>query len=110
MTYQNTSKYSLYINNSQIDGKGLFTKTKIDKGDHIAPALDLKKHKVFPLCKFINHSWESKANTNVVLCGKNQDIMCLVAKKTIKPHTELTINYNGKNIPYWIIPADKNWK
>ena len=110
MIYQYISNYPLYITNSLIDGKGLFTKTKIDRGFHITPALDLKNHKVFPLCKFINHSWKSKANTKLVLCGKNQDIMCLVAKKTIKPHTELTINYNGKNIPYWIIPADKNWK
>lgn len=99
-----------YISKSNIHGKGLFCESILYKGDHIVSALDLKKYKVLPLCKFINHAWEKNANTKLELCGEDGNTMCLVAKKKILPGIELTINYNGKNVPDWIVPADNNWK
>ena len=65
-----------YLSKINIHYKGLFCESILYKGDHIVPALDLKKHKVLPFCKFINHAWKKMptqqlnyAEKTVILCA-----------------------------------------
>jgi hypothetical protein len=94
---QENIENSLYVSNSPIHGKGLFTKTNIPAGTPILTALDFEAHKAGDennnLSKYVNHS-SNKENIKVIESGHK---MILVATKDIKPNEELTTNY--KKLP-----------
>lgn len=94
---QENIENSLYVSNSPIHGKGLFTKTNIPAGTPILTALDFEAYKAGDennnLSKYVNHS-SNKENIKVIESGHK---MILVATKDIKPNEELTTNY--KKLP-----------
>jgi len=86
-----TIENSLYISDSPIHGKGLFTKINIPANTQILLVLDFKKHKVNTvLSQHVNHS-SNKANAKVIEDGSK---LILVTTKDIKANEELTVDYH----------------
>jgi hypothetical protein len=88
----------LYTDNSDIHGKGLFTKTNIPKGSRILLVADFNKYStdpnnvITPLGKFINHI--NSANTEVKMLNK---LGYLYSTQDISSGDELTVDY--KTLP-----------
>lgn len=88
----------LYTDNSDIHGKGLFTKTNIPKGSRILLVADFNKYStdpnnvITPLGKFINHI--NSSNTEVKMSGK---LGYLYSTQDIASGDELTVDY--KTLP-----------
>lgn len=95
----------LYVGDSNIHGKGLFTKTNIPKGSRIMLAADFNKYPndhenvITPLGKFINHI--NSANTEVKISGK---LGYLYSTQDIASGDELTADY--KKLPNNIFNKD----
>lgn len=92
------NKPILYVGNSNIHGKGLFTKTNIPKGTKIMLAADFNKYPndyeniITKLGKFINHI--NSANTEVRMLN---NFGYLYSTQNIQAGEELTVNY--KTLP-----------
>ncbi len=92
-------KDSLYINNSNIHGKGLFTKEFIPKNTEIFLVANCNNYKtdtdnvITYLGKYINHI--DNANCIVKIKGRFGYLYSII---DIQPNQELTCNY--KNLPF----------
>lgn len=88
--------HQLYIDNSKIHGKGLFTKIDIPKNTKIILAADFNETNtdniVTYLGSYINHI--NDANCNVKM---ENNLAYLMANQDISKNTELTVNY--KTLP-----------
>lgn len=97
----------LYTDNSDIHGKGLFTKTNIPKGSRILLVADFNKYStdpknvITPLGKFINHI--NSANTEVKLIN---NFGYLFSLNDIAAGEELTVDY--KTLPGLRFNVDTN--
>tara|TARA_R100001086_G_scaffold141966_1_gene74569 strand:- start:585 stop:914 length:330 start_codon:yes stop_codon:yes gene_type:complete len=89
-----------YINNSNIQGKGLFTKKTINPLEILPIANLYNKNNKFQFDKngtslgpmgFVNHSYDPNCHLHYV---PSENGYFLRAHKIIKPRNELTINYD----------------
>lgn len=99
------TKYKL--DKSTIHGKGIFSAKDINKNELIGEGIVFSLY-VIPvitnkLGKWLNHS----TNSNCYLKYHN-NVYYVVAKKKIPINTELTLNYDGKDIP-WFIQGSMPW-
>ena len=81
----------VYINESNIHGRGIFTNDDIKTGEVIGVSHvthDRVWYQVFPLGIFYNHS----IKPNCVV-KKEGNVNLVVASKDIKQHEELTVDY-----------------
>ena len=113
----------LYISNSNINGKGLFTSKDFNKNDIIIKNLfknkPINERLYEPISyskfqeyinidgKYINHC---NKNYNIDVISKDNKIYKIIALKNIKEADELIANYNKihKKFPF-ISPAEKNY-
>jgi len=93
----------LYIDNSQIEGKGLFCKQTVSVGECVgvlARVYGDDKFDDLPHGRFINHSEDNNLNLKTVKDHKNRIIYVLgIANKYIPKGNELTANYTDRNAP-----------
>ena len=89
---------------SNVHGMGLYAKEDIYPEERIFDGINY--HFITKQGSLINHSWNSNATPHKEGFGKYG----IYANKTIKPNEELTINYNDKNLPFYILPAKSYWK
>jgi SET domain-containing protein len=93
----------LYIDNSIIEGKGLFCKESIHVGECVGLLARVYGDDKFddkPYGRFINHSEDSNLDLKIVKDKKNRIIYVLgVANCFITKGNELTANYLDKNAP-----------
>ena len=103
----NTNYYSnYYISKSNIQGVGVFTKKDISKNKTIGIVMSNKiptNILFIPLItndlgKYINHSFSPNCYLSY---DKNKYLYYIKSSKSLKKHTEITLNYN-KNKPILI--------
>ena len=97
------TNYPLTINQSKIDGVGLFAQNFIPKNKEIF--ICIVNDEITRIGSLINHSW----NPNAIVIEKNNDSYSVNSIKDIKKGEEITANYNI-GTPYWTHRADNNWK
>jgi len=96
-------KNILYIDNSEIDGKGLFTNTDLDVGECVGLLSQVFGDNDFndtPFGRYLNHN----ENPNIDLKAKRDKLNNVInvlgiTNKFIKKGSELTANYNDKFAP-----------
>ena len=93
----------LYIDNSQIEGKGLFCKKSLSVGECVGVLARVYGDDKFddkPYGRFINHSEDNNLDLKIVKDKTNRIIYVLgIANKYISKGEELTANYTDKNAP-----------
>lgn len=93
----------LYIDNSEIEGKGLFANSDLDVGECVgllARVLGDSNFNDKPFGRYINHSENPNLDLKITCDKKNNIIYVLgIANKYIKKGVELTANYNDKFAP-----------
>lgn len=93
----------LYIDNSNIEGKGLFCKQSVSLGECIGLLARVYGDANFddkPYGRFINHSEDNNLDLKIVKDKTNRIIYVLgVANKYIFKGEELTANYTDTNAP-----------
>lgn len=95
------------IQKSHIHGKGIFSTENINKNEIIGECITFYMFTIpnitSYLGKWINHS----DNSNCYLKYYN-NFYYLIAKNKINKNTELTLNYDDKDIP-WYIQGSMPW-
>jgi len=91
---------NLYIGNSSIHGKGVFTKDRIEENCFIFEVADLEKYKsgkawISRRGRLVNH--QKEGNCKVIREG---DIFNLYSSKNILPNEELTSDYTVLPLPF----------
>jgi len=93
----------LYIDNSNIEGKGLFCKESISIGECVGLLARVYGDNKFddkPHGRFINHSEDNNLDLKIIKDKKNRIIYVLgIANRYIPKGEELTANYKDKNAP-----------
>ena len=93
----------LYIDKSNIEGKGLFCKHHLSVGDCVGLLARVYGNAHFddkPYGNFINHSEDNNLNLKIVKDKKNRIIYVLgVTNRYIPKGEELTANYTDENAP-----------
>jgi SET domain-containing protein len=110
MCYSNV----LYIDNSDIEGSGLFSKKNINKGECVGLLARVYGDDMFddqPYGRYINHADESNLDLKIVRDKLNKIIYVLgIANKYITKGEELTANYLDKYAPKPNFKTDKSYK
>jgi hypothetical protein len=93
----------LYIDNSEIEGKGLFCKQSVSVGECVGVLARVYGDDKFddkPHGRFINHSEDNNLDLKTVKDKTNRIIYVLgIANKYIPKGNELTANYTDRNAP-----------
>lgn len=93
----------LYIDNSQIEGKGLFCKKSLSVGECVGVLARVYGDDKFddkPHGRFINHSEDNNLDLKIIKDYKNRIIYVLgISNKYIYKGEELTANYTDINAP-----------
>jgi len=108
-SFETNKKYK--IGPSDIDGNGIICTQPINNKENIDVAFTFNKEDnslvITPdFGKYINHKAEANAN----LYTENQSVYYVVANKDIHPNEEITVNYDGKDIPYYISNSKPEYK
>jgi hypothetical protein len=112
-----------YVSKSTIQGEGLFTSIPIYKGDiildNIFPNKDPNEILYNNISKQTFSNYISYEGTKINHCSTNDNsyvftndykIYKLIAKKTIGPNQELTVNYNITHSKFpFIAPSNSNY-
>jgi hypothetical protein len=92
-----------YVDDSGIEGKGLFTKIALKRGECaglLARVYGVANFNDKPFGIYINHSKDYNLDLNVSIDKKNKVIYILgVANRDIPENTELSANYRHKFAP-----------
>ena len=103
----------LYIDNSQIEGKGLFCKESISIGECVGLLARVYGDNKFddkPHGRFINHSEDNNLDLKIIKNKKNRIIYVLgIANRYIPRGEELTANYTDENAPKPNFITDKSY-
>lgn len=93
----------LFIDNSIIEGKGLFCKKSIKKGSCVGLLAKVYGDDVFddkPFGRYINHSDENNLDLKIIKDIENKIIYVLgIANKYIEKGEELTADYLSRYAP-----------
>jgi SET domain-containing protein len=104
----------LYIDNSEIEGSGLFSKKNINRGECVGLLARVYGDDMFddqPYGRYINHSSKSNLDLKIVKDKLNRIIYVLgIANKYISKGEELTANYLDKYAPKPNFKTDKSYK
>lgn len=106
LLYHASSSKKFKIGPSNIHGKGVISGRRIQKGERIGIAFtwNVKTHKLFitpDFGVFLNHKVKSNAHFIMVKQG-DIEIYYSVAIQTIGAGEEITVNYDGEDVPYFI--------
>jgi len=93
ISYGNTKVGNVYISDSLIHEKGIFSKNKIDPDTPIFLAADLSIIKSSPSAQFINHS--DSPNCFLAATGNDLTKAWLASNRKIEKDEELTLDYNS---------------
>jgi hypothetical protein len=102
---------NVYIGESEIQGKGLFSDVFVKKGRKIVQVLDDRRKAVIGWGHYVNHQDTSPDPTSS--CGPTTTLLFetgkwyLVAIRNIYPFEELTTDYNDSRVPDWIMGSDQ---
>jgi hypothetical protein len=92
-----------YVTKSKIEGKGLFTKVSLKKGECaglLAKVYGVSNFNDKPHGIYINHSDDNNLNLKITVDKKNSVIYILgVANRYIPENTELSANYHSEYAP-----------
>jgi SET domain-containing protein len=91
----------LYVEKSQIQGMGIYSKKNLGANEYLMAAIIDKS--VTPPAGMVNHSW----TPNCKIVNKGGDNWDMYAIQNIRAGTELTMNYN--ETPSYILDADPRW-
>lgn len=99
--FNNNNNNLFYVNNSRINGVGVFCGMSIQKGNILFKAIEYNK-KITPLGTKVNHC----NNPNSQLVKMNND-WYLISIKNIDKNSEITADYNFT--PDFIKKPDISW-
>jgi hypothetical protein len=106
LLYQASSSKKYTIGPSNIHGKGVISGRAIQAGERIGIAFtwNVKTHELFitpDFGVFLNHKVKSNSRFTMVKQG-DIEIYYSVANQTISAGEEITVNYDGEEVPYFI--------